>query len=665
MAQNHISAESLSLSDVFSDSRFQPAEVQREFQWTSDEAMQLLDDLFKVFSALGLDPQPSTGNASRIQQADVKAEAECEQAEETAFDDFADEEELEPEPDDDWINEHDFSGNSNADTDQVPIAPQGQKSDRTPPVYNLNTIVLYGRPRQQGGYFVFDGMQRLTTLTLLIVALRDTADHDVQVYKWADEMLYFSGNKNQHRLMYSTGQAGTLRRTINKTSLFTDVKSSADRRVREVYRAFCGELETWTDNRRREFLGFLRDNVFLTRQTLTNWSLAYQTFITANDRGRMLALGDIFKGYLVELAHEGGARPAEIAKLDQSWRDIRDLVRSHDMGRFIKAVETLKLGFDPVAAPGERLLSHCRVSYSAEDLVAFVEKEMKEQARLFSLQQSHLDMERTNGVDLHFRQLSFLDWDEWRAVAIAMASSHDGDLTDAAWCDKIARLYRACYTMELLWRSSPARTNRMQAALTDLDAVPPRDPFDKDAEGPLTISEYLQYKAKENLKRPFVHPAKRRSVMRWLETLLWQSDDPPGVPRNCTTGVTVEHIVPLSLTPDWTKAFTEQQHDKVCNLIGNLCIIPGEINKQIGNGSWLSKKHAFMKLKEEFKLAGQVTVEKKWTPSEVRNWTKKLAKLGADELKFGPTPKGIVEQSRKELIERRDQRTKKERRKRR
>src|SRR4026208_2178571 len=51
-----ISSRSTSLFDLLKLGHFIPAQVQREFQWKTEQTSQLLDDIFGAFQRTGADP---------------------------------------------------------------------------------------------------------------------------------------------------------------------------------------------------------------------------------------------------------------------------------------------------------------------------------------------------------------------------------------------------------------------------------------------------------------------------------------------------------------------------------------------------------------------------------------------------------------------------------
>src|SRR5262249_32230280 len=116
---------------MFRLGRFVPASVQRDFQWEERQAQELFSDLERVFAA------------EEAQRSD-ESEAAAEEGADATID-------LAPERD---APEREIPGPLQCD-------------------YFLGAMVL--RPAPEGRWESFDGLQRLTSLTILLCVLRDLA----------------------------------------------------------------------------------------------------------------------------------------------------------------------------------------------------------------------------------------------------------------------------------------------------------------------------------------------------------------------------------------------------------------------------------------------------------------------------------------------------------
>ena len=603
-----IKASALPLGLVFLFGEFEPAPVQREFQWSATEASLLLDDIFSAFEVLGLDPEG--GKTEITQDTDHDHHANGHE------DGLADK-----------GNDDDLEFDASA-LEKVKLTGRGRR--KPPELYNLNMIVLYKKPIKENSYFVFDGMQRLTTLALLFVALRDSSNADSLVANLIEPLLFLDGANSKRRLKFPS-KGSTLAALLNGVTVPGGALASGDLRMREVHKFLAEKVQGWSEPRRAAFVQYLLRKVYLTVQTLSDMSLAYQTFVAANDRGLSLSIGDILKGYVVEQANARRATARQIERIERCWNEARGKLHAHGMRQFIPAIEALKFGFDRRAAPGERLMSLFDDTSMPDDIVAWMEGEFLQIAEIFARQRLHHSNREVTGADFRFRQLSFLGWDDWQPVALALGMGHTSGFQDDSWKKKINLLYRASYTMELLgWTAG--RKTRMAQAVEALQNG--QNPFAEDRRnkkyGVLTFSSYLKGIAMENLARPFIQPERRGAVTRWLETLYW--DHP--VPLSATANATIEHVLPVTPNEYWARYFTPEQCDRLTNLVGNLCILEERANLKIGNASWPEKKRTYKQWDRRFKMVGHVINDggEEWSEEKIIARTKQLAIKGAVEL---------------------------------
>src|SRR5262249_6300 len=150
--------------------------------------------------------------------------------------------------------------------------------------YFLGAMVL--RPSADGRCEVFDGLQRLTSLTILICVLRDLAPAGAQ----ADAL---------HAMIALPDGAFPLALPANDTTVREEVQkrgeagkarpaappSDMGARIRNACTLFRRELGRWDGPRRAAFANFLRTRVQLVSIAASDPLLASQIFVTTNARG--------------------------------------------------------------------------------------------------------------------------------------------------------------------------------------------------------------------------------------------------------------------------------------------------------------------------------------------------------------------------------------------
>lgn len=197
------------------------------------------------------------------------------------------------------------------------------------PRYFLGSIII--SKKESVGYVV-DGQQRLTSLTLLLVYLRNLQrDRAPQVN--VDELIfseqYGAKSFNLHvdertpamEALYTDGAAD-----FNTTDRPESVQNLVAR-YRDIEAAFPEELR---GEALPYFIDWLLENVHLVEITAYSDDDAYTIFETMNDRGLSLSPTDMLKGYLLANIDE-----SQRVTANNLWRDrIRDL---NEAGKEVEA----------------------------------------------------------------------------------------------------------------------------------------------------------------------------------------------------------------------------------------------------------------------------------------------------------------------------------------
>ncbi len=195
------------------------------------------------------------------------------------------------------------------------------------PHYFLGSIII--SKKESVGYIV-DGQQRLTSLTLLLVLLRNLQkDHAKQVN--VDELI-FSEKFDQKSFNLHVDERTQAMDALYEGQLFdvTDRPESVQNLVQRY-----GDLETCFPEELRGdalpyFIDWLLENVHLVEITAYSDDDAYTIFETMNDRGLSLSPTDMLKGYLLANIDE-----AKRTAANTRWRArIREL---NDSGKEVEA----------------------------------------------------------------------------------------------------------------------------------------------------------------------------------------------------------------------------------------------------------------------------------------------------------------------------------------
>jgi hypothetical protein len=542
---------------------FEPARIQRSYSWTERECGALIDDLERAFRAAGLDPDSSVEASDETDHG-----RDDDDADETGADDLGDEMAVQPTP----VPQRTRLGVRPVETRQTP--------------YYLGQIVLMPRDKPNA-YFVFDGQQRLTSLTILLSVLRDLMRDGA----WLPlQELIRVPHEHLTRLVAKT-PGGNLERiagTLNgsREARSHAHRSPADRLLWQACVTFRERCENWSDTKRQAFVGFLRQRVVVVVTTIANRGLAEAAYQTTNTRGRALGADDVVKGYLVELV---GRQSATLANnLAENWERVKRSIGPR-FDQFLEA--SFVLGNHHIDERGYAagLMDAFDGADAGARALKWVQEDLAANAAVWRDIHKHLRCDPCLGVDVPLRRLSFIRWKHW--VPVAMRLGLRDRHAPQRFFQSMQALERWCYVVNLLgWTDARVAEvcGRAVAQIDDKGNPFRRHPFERAGPyGALHISDNYKERAHANLFAPMEDPERVGAHVRWLETLYWLDEALPHAPTNDTS---VEHVLPKSPTGQWLSDFPPEQIALCTDLIGNLCLVPKRFNQELGNEQFESKK---------------------------------------------------------------------------
>ncbi len=234
----------------------------------------------------------------------------------------------------------------------------------------LGTTKAGGEPAHYMGYLVLqsdndktfdviDGQQRLTTLSIIILAALKNFDRMVNEGKDAD--------RNKQRLEdYRRSYIGFLdpvtfvprsKLTLNRNNnnyFQTYIVPLGHLPVRGFRASEHGLRKAfeWFEKRIREhisqaandegtalaqFIELMSDRLFFTVITVTDELNAYKVFETLNARGVRLSSTDLLKNYLFSVLHREGEHEHEMKHLEERWESIVGRLGSESFPDFLRA----------------------------------------------------------------------------------------------------------------------------------------------------------------------------------------------------------------------------------------------------------------------------------------------------------------------------------------
>jgi len=591
-----IHGETLTVRALFRSGRFQPARVQREYRWGEEQQMRLLLDLDHAFRASGRDPDPLVTGSD----------------------------EPPPPPDEET--------DGSVVPDVRPPTYRLRASDLPPrPVradvggYFLGPMILQRSDRSDDLRFVYDGQQRLTTLALLLAGLRDLAEPGERPP--IRECLVLAPGSPRLEAPTPGGAVSRITSADGGARFSSRAdQSGADRRLFEGVARLRALPARWSPERRRAFLAFLLDEVWITVTWIDDRRLAEMAYVTVNTRGLRLEPSDVLKGHLVQVVSEVSRTRGRA--LAEAWDRLRReadvhfeaMLRAVDFGLFGE-VRSHDFGTDLIEAfPGGG-------EAAARRIEEWVRSDLRTIWRAFFwVVHEPADDERLGPAELALRRLRFLGWTEWHALAVAMVERWRG----AELARRLGQLERACYVMHLLgWSFRPERRAHAlhQAFLELQDQLDPFRPAPQGratTPGPLHFFSEQRTQARSALFGPMTERHTYEPVVRLLETLLW-AESGEAVAGFVGRGA-VEHVLPLTHGSAWQRGFPrDDEREASKHRLGNLCVLPRELQAALGDLGFAEKRERYRALEPMWPSAHDVAEHEIWTVGMVETRTARLA----------------------------------------
>jgi hypothetical protein len=512
------------------------------------------------------------------------------------------------------------------------LADGGPVEDMPP--YFLGSIVLI---KQEGSpnADVIDGQQRLTTLTILLAAIRASVN-DVQAAE-VTPLLYergsaIRGTKDRFRLTLRERDAEFFQRYIQKEGGLSDLLSLNDcvsdsqGNIKHNARLLFGLLQDLPEPERIRLAQFAVTRCYLVVVATPDLDSAYRIFSVLNSRGLDLTATDILKAQIV-----GSIPDSHRDSYTKKWEDAEeDLTRD----TFADLFSHIRMVYRKSKPKGTLLKEFNDHVTEVKQPVRFIDEVLLPMARAYGeiLDASYESAKNAEQVNEHLKWLNRLEFSDWVPPALAFTSRFRQ--RPDAMLRFFRDLERLAYAMLISKFGVNDRIERFSRLTQSIES-------DKDlqvAESPLQLSPIEQYSVYSRLDGPIYETLAARAraaVLLRLDALLSGG----GATYEYDT-VTVEHVMPQNpvLKSKWLEWFSEPRDRAFwVHRIGNLALLTRKKNSAASNYEFDAKKLAYFSKKgiSPFVLTTQVLEQAQWTSEVVEARQSRLLKVFEDHWRLG------------------------------
>jgi hypothetical protein len=428
---------------------------------------------------------------------------------------------------------------------------------------------------------VVDGLQRLTTLTILFCVLRDLDEDDGEP---PNERLSAAIGVGRNRLALREPDdaffhAQVRGRGATRVHAAGDSLSPAAARILEVRRHLRETLAEYEPAQRRQLADFLLDKCHIVLVSATGIDRAHRMFTVLNATGRPLARNDVLKATLL-----GTVPPASLGVATAAWEEAQARLRE-DFDSLFSHIRTVYRRNSAHIISG--IKSIAEEQGGAE---AFIARTLRPAAAVFDDIRAarHSGSEHSDAVAASLRYLGWLKGGDWIPPAILWWSKRGDDAAELAWF--LAALDRLAYGLRILGIGTKRRVGRLatvvQAIHQGLDLKGPASPLRLTREEQGTIHHNLR-------------DLHARSAPMAKLVLLRLNDQMAGRPQNLPIeDLTVEHLLPRkpSASSLWRAWFPDPAERGRCTeSLGNLVLMTKAQNDKAGNLDFARKQEVLFR----------------------------------------------------------------------
>ena len=495
----------------------------------------------------------------------------------------------------------------------------------------LGYLVL--QTSDQKTFRVIDGQQRLTTLSILILAvlkaLQDLIDQGVDAEKnkirqdslrnsyigYLDPVTLLSRNKlklNRNNDSYYKNYLVTLDRPRERGI------NASERLMKGCFTWFYERVRVGfqTGEALAGFVDTIVDKLFFTVISVNDELNAFKVFETLNARGVQLSSADLLKNYLFSLADKESAHNSELDEMERFWGSILDRLTSERLPEFLRTYWNSK-----------------NKNVSKNDLFKTIRKRITSKAEAFNLLR---DLDQN--ADL-FVALRLPEDDLWKGkpqvaerlrelnmfqvrqpFPLLMAAYRDldaaGFLRALDACSIISFRYNVISGLnpnEQDTAYNEASLNIAKEKRFDVSWLRRVYPEDDSFSTSFSNAEFKPTSRNNKLVRYVLSEIERHKHGQ--------------APDRASDTYSIEHVLPVA--PDASWGFDDDAVERSVYRLGNLALLETNLNRDAGNDPYGLKRPIYQRSGIASTMAIAEHYEQ-WTEEAVSNRQKHMAKVAKD-----------------------------------
>ena len=513
--------------------------------------------------------------------------------------------------------------------DLVELCEDEAETTRAKPHFlgSIVTVPTRSVPEGVTKYLLIDGQQRLTTLQVLLAALRDLAreipgalaerlDKSYLVNQFEEEL--------DHYKLLPTQTNGD--RNAFLAVVKGEVSPEPSSRITKAYEWFGKKLKSRGAPDAERMAGIILRRLSLVSIVLDHDDNPHLIFESLNYKGEPLTQGDLIRNYF--LMRVPAAEQEKVFK--RCWEPMQLRLRE-ELSEFVRRFLMRQGG---IVKQGEiyRTLKERTDEQTPDGISTFLDEMLRSAVHYHRL----LDPSQELNPDLHERLRRFERLEvsvAWPLILNLYADQDSGALSTEEFCAILDTLEN--YFIRRFICGVP--TYGLNKILTPLYNQAKAQMSLRD--GIRVILAQKDYPSDTNFRQSLINVrlygtgerlSKARLVLEALERRL------AGKEQVATAPLSIEHIMPQTITPSWQEHLGEswrETHEIKLHTLGNLTLTG--YNSELSNGDFAAKRTLF--LQSPIHLSRSITRFEQWDEEAIQQRGEELAELALQVWPyFGP-----------------------------
>ena len=499
--------------------------------------------------------------------------------------------------------------------------------------YFLGSIVLCSKEYKDDGcgiYDVIDGQQRLTSIIMLIAAIRDLIDNE-EYKKVLSDLIYQKpnvlmgikesirvkarGKEEEFFKKYILTNGGTeLVKDLDMEEL-SEAKQNMVNAI-EVFRdSFFNENGELLEEKLNDFIVYLLQKVVLVVITTESFTSAFRLFNVINARGLPLTDSDLLKSENLRVMN-----PEIRKEYTDIWESHEQDLGKEKLDQIIGFMRTMKLKNkveESVYEEFSKKIFRNEPEYLGVNFVNHLTavKALYDKYIIDGNLEGVSEEEKSYYKNLINIMREFLPYDDWMAAVIRFAEKFNDDKLVLEFVKVLEK------RLVIDWVNGNSFADRLNRVYGILEVIEEKDSLEEIKEAPVFLYDLERTTAYfENALNDIDFYSKGRMMIPKYIFVRLDMEKRANEVLDYSDKIMIEHVLPRNAKEAyWKDNFSADQRRNWANKFGNLVIITGAKNTRANNKPFAEKVEQYLSKKSDFAITKEVLELSDWNMDSLKD----------------------------------------------